>query len=509
MATMMVDDSSDDDNIVQFPATEAERRAMRKLQQDQERQRLVNVFVDNDRALFHDPNGVAYADIIINGHRETWPVKSKEFRSCYIGYLQRQLARLVSEGSILAMGVKLAMSKNAVNAAINDFEIRAISSTATVRSVYVRVAGHGNDIYVDLCNANWEAVRVTAAGWNIVTDPPVRFRRARGMKPLPHPEHGGSIETLRPFLNVTTDQDFAMAVGWLVAAMRPNGPYPILNLYGEHGSAKSYFFKVLRALFDPHTVMVSRLPLSSRDLFIAAGNSHMQMFGNVSKITDAMSDDLCRLATGEGARTRALFTDKDEALFDGERPIGIEGIARTVDRPDLLSRSIVLVIEPLAEFVSQRELWAKFEGSRASIFGALLTLVAQGVDKLPATRLTNAPPRMADFTLWAVACGIAKFESAYARNRQAAIDVMLEHDPLARALRAFMADRKKWTGISEDLLDAIGPAAGIKSTQALSDRLRHLAPPLRSIGLNIVSEPRQAKRRPLRIEWMTPMTPTP
>src|SRR5262249_46747885 len=277
------------DNVVAVPATAAERRQMRKPQQDRERQRLVNVFVDEDRALFHDPNGVAYADLIIGGHRETWPIKSKEFRSAYIGYLRRQFDRLVAEGSILAMGVKAAMSKRAVNEVISDFEIRAISSTSPVRDVHVRVAGHGSDIYIDLCNANWEAVRVTAAGWSIVADPPVRFRRTRGMLPLPYPERGGTIEGLRPFLNVSTDADFVMAVGWLLTAMRPQGPYPVLSLYGEQGSAKTYLLKLLRAFDDPHTVPTSRLPYGSRDLFITAHNSAVLMFANVSSIGDAMS----------------------------------------------------------------------------------------------------------------------------------------------------------------------------------------------------------------------------
>jgi len=227
------------DNVVTFPTTAEERRAMRKLQQDRERQRLVNVFVDEDRALFHDPNGIAYADLIIDGHRETWPVKSKEFRSFYIGYLRRQLDRLVAEGSILAMGVKAAMSKSAVNAAISDFEIRAISSTASVRTVHVRIAGHDSDIYIDLCNASWESIRVTAAGWSIVADPPVRFRRTRGMLSLVYPERGGTIEALRPFVNVSTDADFLMIVAWLLAAMRPRGPYAVLNLYGEHAAPRA------------------------------------------------------------------------------------------------------------------------------------------------------------------------------------------------------------------------------------------------------------------------------
>jgi hypothetical protein len=427
------------------------------------------------------------------------------FRGLYVGYLQRQLDRLVDEGSVLAMGMKGAMSKRAIDAAIGDFEIRAISSTAAVRSVHVRIAGHGNEIFIDLCNPSWEAVRITAAGWSIVTDPPVRFRRSRGMQSLPYPERGGTIEMLRPFLNVATDADFTMAVAWLLMAMRPPGqPFPVLSLYGEHGSAKTYLLRVLRNFIDPHTVTASRLPFGSRDLFIAAYNSHVLMFANVSKISDAMSDDLCRLATGEGARLRALFTNTDEALFGGERPIAIEGIDRAVVKLDLLSRSAVLVIPPLPRYVTTRALQGRFEKQWASIFGALLTAMARGIATLPTVELVE-PPRMSDFAEWGVACGIADFEQVYAVNRREVVSVMLAHDSLARELRAFMADRKSWRGVAEELLAAIGPAAGIKSTQALADKLRRLAPALRTVGLSVASEQRTAEQRPLRIEWVTPV----
>lgn len=494
------------DNVVNFPATEAERRQMRKLQQDRERQKLVNVFVDEDRALFHDPNGVAYADLIIGGHRETWPIKSKEFRSAYIGYLQRQFDRLVAEGLILAMGVKAAMSKTAVNAAISDFEIRAIANTSPVRTVHTRLAGNGDDIYIDLCNANWEVIRITAARWSIVADPPVRFRRTRGMLPLPYPERDGTIEALRPFLNVATDADFAMTIAWLLAAMRPQGPYTVLNLYGEHGSAKSYLIgRILRPFVDPHTVPTTRLPSSGRDLFIAAHNTHVLMFANVSSISDAMSDDLCRLSTGEGARTRSLFTDTEEALFGGERPIAIEGINRTVVRLDLLSRSVVLVIPTLSSYETTRVLRARFERQQAGIFGALLTMLVRGINKLPTTQLVN-PPRMADFAEWGVACGIEDFEEIYAANRREAISVMLEHDPLAREVRTLMTRRGQWRGTAQDLLNAVGSAAGVNSTQAISDWLRRLAPALRTVGLHIVYEQRKKDQRPFRIERVTPVT---
>jgi hypothetical protein len=478
-----IGDGGGDDKVVVFPKTAEERRALRKAKEDLEKQRLVNTFINEaggDQALFHTRDGVAYADLIVAGHRETWPVRSRQFRHAYLRYLQGQFGRLVGEEQpLLAMVRKATMSKTAVNHAIDDFERRAICSTIT-RNVHVRVAGHDGQIYIDLCNDAWEAVRVTSAGWRVVTSPPVRFQRTDGMLLLPIPERGGKIETL-------------------LAALRPRGPYPILILYGEQGSAKTYFLRKLRKLVDPHVTDTSALPSGGRDLFISAHNSHMQAFENVSTLSLAMSDHLCRLATGGGYRTRKLFKDSDEVhLHSGGRPIAFEGISNVVDRPDLQSRSIICLLETLLKYEAEDELDPAFERQRPGIFGALLDMMVRGLEMLPVTRAISLP-RMADFAKWAMACGVENFETAYAANRQNAINVMLSHDAVAKAVRALVAKRN-WAGTMEDLLDAVGPTAGIKSTKKLSNELRRLIPALRTVGVYVIFEQRTAEHRPFRIE---------
>jgi hypothetical protein len=82
-------------------------------------------------------------------------------------------------------------------------------------------------------------------------------------------------------------------------------------------------------------------------------------------------------------------------------------------------------------------------------------------------------------------CGVEDFEAAYAANRQNAINVMLSHDPVAKAVRALVA-KKKFTGDMEDLLEAVGPTTGIGSTKKLSDELRRLMPALRTVGVHVV-----------------------
>jgi hypothetical protein len=100
-------------------------------------------------------------------------------------------------------------------------------------------------LYLDLADATWRAVEIDANGWRVIDNPPVRFRRAAGMKPLPVPVTGGSIEALRPFLNVKSENDFVLAVAWVLACLRDRGPYPVIALSGEQGSAKSTLFQDL------------------------------------------------------------------------------------------------------------------------------------------------------------------------------------------------------------------------------------------------------------------------
>lgn len=65
-------------------------------------------------------------------------------------------------------------------------------------------------------------------------NPPVRFRRTAGMAALPLPERGGSIAQLWSFVNLT-DDSFVLYVNWILDALYPGRPHPVLYLAGERG----------------------------------------------------------------------------------------------------------------------------------------------------------------------------------------------------------------------------------------------------------------------------------
>jgi hypothetical protein len=435
--------------------------------------------------LFHAPDGTGFADLDINGHRETWPIRAKGFR--------RWLARRFYEAT------QGAPSSEALQSALNVIEAKA-HFDAPEHVVHVRVGGLDGKLYLDLGDVTWRAVEIDATGWRVIGNPPVRFRRAAGMQSLPMPVPGGSVEMLRSFLNVQSDNDFVLVVTWALAVLRNRGPYPVLMLSGEQGSAKSTFSSILRALLDPNTAPLRALPREDRDLFIAASNGHVLAFDNVSGLPAWISDTLCRLATGGGFAVRQLYTDQDEVLFDASRPVILNGIEDIVTRPDLADRAVFLTLEPIPEERRrpEQELWATFEAERPRILGVLLDAVVGGLKRLPDTQLEKLP-RLADFALWATACETTlwpagTFWTAYCGNRDEAVEGVIDADPISAAVRAIMAARAVWTGTASDLLGALAEVVGERaaksktwpdSPRALSGRLRRAATFLRKIGIEI------------------------
>ncbi len=393
--------------------------------------------------LFHTAAGTAFADLLVNGHRETWPIRSKQFR----GWLRRRYYQATGGAASAAQ----------IRSALDLLETRA-QFDGSERAVHIRIAEHAGHIYLDLADEHWRAVDIGPDGWRVIGCPPVRFRRPDGILPLPVPEPGGSIEALNSFLNLSSRDDFVLTVAWLLAALRSGGPYPLLAISGEQGSAKTVLSKLLKALIDPNAAPVRALSREERELMIAANNGHFLAFDNLSGLPVWLSDALCRLASGGSFAVRQLYTDDEEVLFQAARPVLLNGIEDVISRPDLGDRAIFLTLTPIGEAQrrSETELWREFEIARPRILGALLDAVVHGLRAIGRVQLDRLP-RMADFALWATACETAlwpvgTFARAYAANRRAAIESIIEADPVATCVRAIMVDRTMWIGSASDLL---------------------------------------------------------
>jgi hypothetical protein len=92
-------------------------------------------------------------------------------------------------------------------------------------------------------------------------------------------------------------------------------------------------------LVDPNVAPVRSLAREERDLVIAANNSHVLAFDNLSGLPHKLPDAFCRLTTGASFGLRQLYTDQDEVLFQAARPILFNGIEVVISRPDLGDRA--------------------------------------------------------------------------------------------------------------------------------------------------------------------------
>src|SRR5207302_1316662 len=122
--------------------------------------------------LFHDASGEGYATVTVDSHRETHRLRSRAFRRWLCARFHAAHEK--------------APSAQALQDALGVLEARA-SFGGPECAVAVRLSAHGESLYLDLADAEWRAVEVTASGWGIVANPPVKFIRPRGLLPLPLP----------------------------------------------------------------------------------------------------------------------------------------------------------------------------------------------------------------------------------------------------------------------------------------------------------------------------------
>lgn len=437
--------------------------------------------------LFHDQKQKAFATIVVGDHAETRAVMSRDFRL----WLRRRLREEHDRSA----------NTEAVHTAQEEIESKALFDSSEAET-FVRLAEYEDAVWLDLCDDQWRAVRVTREGWTVVSDNvPVRFTRASGMLPLNVPQRGGSLDDLRAFLNVQDEADFVLLVAWLLVCLRPCGPYPILSINGEQGSAKSTTQKMLRSLIDPNSAPLRAEPREARDLVISAGNSWILGFDNISSIRPWLSDALCRLSTGGGFASRELYTNASEVIFECQRPAMFNGITDLVNRSDLLDRALLITLAAIPESQrrSEKELWAQFEKVRPRILGALLDAVAVGLAQEANVKLDRLP-RMADFAIWITACeaGLGwtpgTFMNAYTDNRSSANDAAMEASVVGLAVQQFMTDRASWQGTATELLAALESVVDEKmlrrkdwptSACKIAADLRRVAPNLRRIGLDV------------------------
>ncbi len=458
-------------------------------------------FVTDDFEFWHDPDRESFVTYPVKSRFEHWPIRHRFFKN--------HIAGLYFEKTGEAIGA------SALDDSLRVME--AMAQAGECRQTWRRVARDGNAICIDLADDEWRSVKITGQQWIVGQFPHVKFLRGASARAIPAPVIGGRIEDLQPFVNVSDPGDFVLVAAWLVAALRPEGPYPLLCVSGEQGSGKSSITDLLANLVDAEIGKKRTVSKDERDLVIAAKNGHVLAFDNMSSVANWFSDALCRLSTGGGFATRALHTDNDQIVLEAQRPVVLNGIPDLTGRADLADRSIAVHLPRIGEGGrrTERELKAAFDREWPAILGALCSAVSAGLRNLDNVRLER-PPRMADFAQWVVACETGfgwepgTFLAAYEANRSDAAKVALENDPFGSELIRIVRDHRPtgYSGTATQLLSILNDhaAQAVKNMRswpstaaALGTLVRRAAPLLRAEGYAITDH-RTAEGRMIRIK---------
>ncbi len=435
--------------------------------------------------LHHDADRQAVAVVPMPNRREVWRVQSSGFADWLRAAYWRARQAGVTDATMKAALATLSA------AGINDGE---------PVEVHVRAARWQDGYVIDLCDECWRAVEVNPRGWRVVAESPVLFTRTPSMRPLPMPVAGGDIGLLWHHTNIPPNRR-VLVLAWLLDCWRPDTPFPVLELVGEQGSAKSTTQSVLRSLVDPNKVMLRGRPKTVEDVFVAAANNWLVSYENLSGLTPEQQDALCTLSTGGGFAARQLYTNGEEHVLECKRPVALNGIAVVATRPDLIDR-VIHVDLPTIPAEARRDdadTHAGWERDLPRVFAGLLDLFAAALAILPTVTLARKQ-RMADFerlgeaVAQALGFDAGEFQRQYAELVRAGIDRALESNAVAQALDKYIAERLtplNWQGTAGQLYDLLGNfgipdrSTWPRSPKGLADQLRRIAPAYRAKGIDI------------------------
>lgn len=440
--------------------------------------------------LGHDADGRAVAVIDDGRVRQAWHVDGHGFQE----WLRAAYFEVTQEG----ISINALETATATIAAIGRHQ-------GDEMTVSVRCARHGAAYFIDLCDEAWRAIRVDQDGWNVVERPPVLFTRTKNMRPIPVPRNPGALDKLWANVNIPEDRRL-MLLAWLLDAYRPDTPFPILELSGEQGSAKSSTQRRLRDLIDPNKVALRGRPKTVEDIYVGAGNNWIVSFENLSHLTPEQQDALCTLATGGGYASRQFYTNGDEFVLETKRPVIINGINAVATQPDLIERVVGIEAPtiPADRREDEQTLENKWQADYPFVLAGVLDLFSSALKRLPEIKLREKH-RLADYQLLGEAVARAlghpkgHFTKVFGQAVGEGVERSLETYGAAHALQVFVNGlTKPWEGTVMALLSELNALHCMdrsnwpKSPRGLSGQLKRLTPGLRQRG--VIIEKKQKAR---------------
>lgn len=352
--------------------------------------------------------------------------------------------------------------------------------------VYNRIAQLEKEIWYDLGDSSWQAIKITEGKVQLVKldkDSPV-FRRSQSLQEQIKPKKGSnlSLDILVNFLHISKQDQLVFKIN-LICLFLEAYSMPMIVFDGSAGSIKTTATATIKRIVDPtgkHSQdNVSSMQEKPSDLIVQLYNRYIASFDNVSYIDSKISDVLCRAITGSNNERRKLYTDNDEAIHSFRSKIVLNGIIPTLDYPDLQTRLISYDRETIDEsnLITEKEFQERLNEILPNVLGLIFNTLAKALEKyLELQDKIKPKTRMADFEIWGEIISRClgnppgKFLTEYyAKINQQNISNQ-ENYPIIQAIQIRMKDKKFHEDSALSLFTDLSKIAEEKLMINLKDR---------------------------------------
>ncbi len=380
---------------------------------------------------FRDNTGRSFIKIKEKDHEELWDCNSLEVERRIEYFFYKQTGKPVPSTLVTSIvGILDAMAR---------FEGERFIPSLRVAS------GEGGEIYYDPINDSWELIKITTEGWEKVQNPNIHLVRFPHLSEQVEPSHEGDVSALLEFVNISDEKQRLLLLCYVIASFVPEIQHPVLVLTGNKGSAKSTITRMVKRIVDPSPLSELSFPKDSTELSLVLSQNWMPGFDNISTMPAWLSNELCKACSGQAFSKRRLYKDEESVIVAYKRCIILNGINVTIDKSDLLSRSLLLRTEVISrkQRKSERKLEAQFNKQLPLILGGVFNTLSGAMNCLELIPEDDLS-RMADFDRWGraitMALGLSPqlFIEAMQENTDRQTGEAIAQDPVALSVLDFV-----------------------------------------------------------------------
>lgn len=378
-----------------------------------------------------------------------------------------------------------------------------------VRDVQPRVSRAGDSFVFDPLNPDGSVYVITKEGVNLRTPKRPLTIRFKGM--LKAEVLDGTKDDLTATLGLwnLTDGQTVLLIGDIGASFVAGIPQAILVLTGEQGAGKTTMTRALKEIVDPNAAPSTSLRADQEaNLVLSMLHQRTTAFDNVNGVMpQGVSDILCSAATGNGFRTRQLYTNSGEFIAQIQRKLIVNGINESNYNGDFQERSLHIHLSEIdvKARIPDKTIKKELSNLIPKVRGFFLNKMVDAINLYDqvAKELNGKLPRMADYTIWGE-CFVrvmgfenGSFLKAFTNAQDMDVMENSAEDITVKAIHDLIrsTDKGVWAGTTSDLLNALMARTNeyqhtssekIPNTpRKLGRRLTQIAPMLRKMKIRI------------------------